>query len=150
MPGSTYYDEALATGEIDPQLAGPQPLPFRDPDVEKWYEELLLALEPLGPPSMHATCALPPLLAKRFLDRRLDSTVHKLQESITDLDKAVAHSLFRLLDQHQHGVGPPGLVASLRRENFAVAVASSETLARQGFAPSYDTLREAIRIDAGM
>jgi hypothetical protein len=150
MPGSVYYRQALEADEISRAVTGPQPLPFRDPDVARLHEELALAIEPLGPPSMHATCCLPPLLAQRTLDGRLAPRIQQLREINFVLDEAVARSLFTLLDLHQHAIGPGGLVESLRQQNFGTALSASTELHRHGFAPSYDALREAIRKDSGM
>lgn len=150
MPGSAFYREALAAGQLDREIPGPQPLPYREPAVATLHEELVLATEPLGPPSMHAICALPPLLARRFLDARLDGPVRRLQEIIATADAAVARSLFALLDLHQQGIGPRGLVDSLRRQNLEVALRIALGLAGGGFADSYEVLREAIRRDSGM
>lgn len=150
MPGSEYHRRALAEGVIAADVAGPQPLPFREAAVGALHQDLVLATEPLGPPSMHAICSLPPLLARRWLDARCTPAVHQLQETIAALDAATALSVFSLLDAHEHRRGLPGLVADLRRQNLSVALAASDELARRGFVSSSDVLREAIRIDAGM
>jgi hypothetical protein len=58
--------------------------------------------------------------------------------------------LFSLLDQHEKGAGPAALPADLRRRNLELACTSARDLAAAGFAQSFEGLREAIRIDAGV
>lgn len=150
MPGSHFYTKGVETGQLDAELPGPQPLPFIHRDVEAFYTDLLPVLEPLGVPSMHALCALPPLLAARRFDPRADTRCRHLEAVISRLDGAVASSFFSLLDSHQQVAGSPGISGELLRRNFDIALEGARELAASGFAESFDALRDAIRIDSGM
>lgn len=150
MPGSFFHKQGVQTGQFDAESPGPQPLPFIHREVEAFYVDLLPVLESLGVPSMHALCALPPLLAAQRFDLRARPRCQELQSIISRLDDAVASSFFTLLDSHQQGTRSADISGELRRENLRTAVECARELAASGFAPSFDALREAIRIDSGM
>jgi anaerobic magnesium-protoporphyrin IX monomethyl ester cyclase len=150
MPGSKFYRDAMASGALDRDLCGPQPLPYLHPEVEPLHADLIAALEPLGPPSMHALCALPPLLAHRRLGDRAETGIDELRRIGRSLDEAVAATLFSLLDFHENDGHGPGIVDRLRRRNLRAAVAGAEELAISGFVRSFAELREAIRTDSGL
>jgi hypothetical protein len=86
---------------------------------------------------------------QRF-DPRAAADVAELLRIEWRMDDAVALTLSSLLDLHEKGASAAGLVADLRRRNLELACDCSRELAAAGFAPSFDGLREAIRIDAGV
>jgi hypothetical protein len=150
MPGSVFYKEALARGEIASDHAGPQPLPYIFPGIDVLHRDLLAALAPLGPPAMHALCSQLPLLARCELSPGKDAGAGaaEIKEIQDRLDEAVADTLFALLDFYEQGRGVPGIVSQLQQRNLEIALAESRDLAAGGFAPSFDLLREAIRLDS--
>ena len=150
MPGSVFYDAGIADGTLDPAIPGPQAIPFMCPEVEALHTDLMAALEPLGPPSMHALCAVPPLLSRQRFEPEAAGAIGTLRAIIARLDNAVAASLFQLLDRYESPSKSNGLVAELRTCNLRTAEAGARELVDSGFASSFDELREAIRIDAGM
>jgi hypothetical protein len=150
MPGSALHRQGLEEGALSPSRVGPQPLPFRDASVGRLYDDVLAALEPLGPPSMQALCALPPLLAQRRLSAWADTRCVELTQIAKAMDAAVARSLFALLEAHECGEAPAGVVGALRTANLAEALRGARALADRRFVPSFRVLREAIRTDAGV
>jgi len=149
-PGSQIHQAALVAGQIDGASPGPKALPYLDPRIGVLHADLLEALAPLGPPSMQAVCELPPaLVRRRFADVRR-AGVNELLKLAERLDDAVTQSLFALLDLHEKGMGSPGLVGTLRRQNLEIGCEAARDLAAHGFAKSFESLREAIRIDAGV
>ena len=150
MPGSYYYCQSMTDGKLDASVAGPQPLSFEDPSVQFLYDDLLAALAPLGPPSMHALCAVPVLLSRQRIQSKTETKLRALRNIMETLDGAVADTLFSLLARHQAGSTLNGQVAELRCRNLAVAERGAHRLVTRGFAPSYEELREAIRLDSGM
>ena len=150
MPGSAMHAEAAAAGQIAPDLSGPQPLPFRHAAMEAIHGDVLAALAPLGPPSMHALCSLPGLLARRYLEGQAPEVLIRLMDIIRRQDHVVGEAFFAVLRAHETASGTKTVVDDLRRRNLDVAVATSQDLVRHGLAPSVEALREAIRIDAGL
>jgi len=150
MPGSLFYMKAMEDNELNPSITGPQPLPYVHPEMELFHRDVLVAVDPLGPPSMHAICSLPPLLARRKLDNRIESAYRELRRIISLLDETVARTFFSVLDHHEKGIGQGNLISELRRQNLENAITSARDLVSHGFAPSFDVLREAIRIDSGL
>lgn len=150
MPGSVFYQNAMDEGLIFGAHPGPQPLPYLNPEVRHFKNDLVDALAPLGPPSMHALCALPPLAARRRFCNGPVPAYDELKRILRVLDKAVARTVFLLLDQYEEYLQEKGLVAALRVQNLTQALQSSQHLAEAGFAPSFEALREAIRMDAGI
>ncbi|HPA20130.1 MAG TPA: radical SAM protein [Verrucomicrobiae bacterium] len=150
MPGSSMHAEALAAGAIDAVRCGPQPLPFLQRRIEGLHRDVQEALAPLGPPSMHALCALPPTVARRRLAGEAGDTLIGLREIIRRQDSAVVDTFFTVLTSHETGATPQGVVDSCRRRNLTIALETSANLVQLGLAPSMEALREAIRIDAGM
>ena len=149
-PGSQIYREAAAAGQIDADLPGPRPLPYLEPRIDAFHAELREALAPLGPPAMQAVCSLPRALVRQRFDERTGADVPELLRIERRMDEAVAGTLFSLLDVHEKGTGAPGLVAEWRRRNLELACECSRELAAAGFAQSFESLRQAIRIDAGV
>ena len=149
-PGSQMYQEAAAAEQIDVSRPGPRHLPFVDPRIDAFHLELMQALAPIGPPSMQAVCTLPRTLVRQRFDPRAAADVAELLRIEWRMDDAVALTLSSLLDLHEKGASAAGLVADLRRRNLELACDCSRELAAAGFAPSFDGLREAIRIDAGV
>jgi anaerobic magnesium-protoporphyrin IX monomethyl ester cyclase len=150
MPGSAFHQEAVRARTLDSDATGPQPIPFVHPGMEEFYRDVLLALQPLGPPSMHAVCALPPALAGRRLDERFAQRCDDLRQILDFLDERVAQSFFAVLDLHEMRVGPRDLVSQLRQTNLETALAACRDMVDRGMAASFDALREAVRTDAGM
>ena len=148
MPGSCFHTEGLRSGTITPEACGPQPLPFEHPEVELFRRNLIAAVAPLGPPSMHAICALPPLFGRRYLNGHAE-LIEPLERIIANLNNAVANTLFAMLDSQEQS-GGNGIISKLRQQNLEVALSSVHDPVSHGLAPSVETLREAIRIDAGM
>jgi hypothetical protein len=149
-PGSRMYLEAAASGQIDADRPGPRPLPYLDRRIDAFHRDLREALAPLGPPAMQAVCSLPRVLVRQRFNERAGADVTELLRIERRMDEAVAGTLFSLLDLHEKGTGAPGLVTELRRGNLELACESSRELAASGFAQSFEALREAIRIDAGV
>lgn len=150
MPGSFFYRQALKNGLIADHIAGPQELPYRDPLIKPFYDDLLLALEPLGPPSMHAICLVPSLLSQCRFDQRLRTKWVALKGIIHYLDGAVTRTFFSILALHERRLTAQSTVQELRRENVAVGLKSIHQMVAQGFAATAGELREAIRIDSGL
>ncbi len=150
MPGSEFHALELAAGRIDAETSGPQPLPYVHAEVEALHRDLLAALEPIGPPSMHAVCSWPPLLARWRLDPRMEPARRELTGIIHRLDDHVAETLFLLLDLYEGRTGLAPSVQELRQRSLEVAIEGARDLARKGFASSFEQLREAIRIDSGL
>jgi hypothetical protein len=149
-PGSRMYLEAVAAGQIDAERPGPRPLPYLDPRIDALHRDLREALAPLGPPAMQAVCSTPRALVRQRFDKRAGADVTELLRIEQRMDEAVAGTLFSLLDLYEKGTGAAGLVTELRRRNLELACEASRELAACGFAQSFEALREAIRIDAGV
>lgn len=149
MPGSIAYRKAVREGIFPRNAYGPQPLPFVHSEAGALYTDVKSAVDPLGPTSMHALCSLPPLLALRRFNTSLEPVVRRLREIIDLHDRAVAQSLFALLEAYEGSTRPEGLVSRLRKANLATALEGVKALVAHGFADSSDELREAIRVDAG-
>lgn len=149
MPGSTFHRQGLDSGALGP-VAGPQPLAFLDKGIESFYQALTAALSPLGPTSMHAVCCLPPMIANFKLYSKYKDAYQNLKKILHDLDHAVARTLIVLLDEHAEGRSDASSTFGLREENLKVSVAAAHALVVQGLAPSFDQLREAVRMDAGI
>lgn len=149
MPGSALHARARADGLLGADVVGPRPLPFQDVAVEALFRDVTAALAPLGPPSMHAVCAMPSLSTRRRLDTGAEAGYRTLRRILADLDGATARTVFALLDHHEGGSRARGVAGALRAGNLEVAVAAAHTLVDRGHARSYDALRHAIRVDAG-
>ena len=150
MPGSSLHRQGVAEGYLDADRTGPQPLPFRDEQARRMHENLERALAPLGPPSMHAVTARPPLVAGRWMEPRARGRLPELNRIIRYLDDAVAETFFALLDL-QEGTGSDAArtaAEEFRATNFRRAEQTCRDLSEHGFARSFDELREAIRKDA--
>jgi hypothetical protein len=150
MPGSVLYKRGLEAKELHPDITGPQALPHIHPEIEEFRRNLLIALEPLGPPSMQALCSLPPVLARKRMNNSAASDYLELQRIISFLDETVALTFFTVLDQHEKRKVPRDLVAELRLKNLDHAITGARDLVAHKFAASFDALREAIRIDSGL
>lgn len=150
MPGSAFYAQAVECGEVNPDATGPQLLAFADPAVAALHSDLLAALEPLGPPSMHALCCLPARQARRAQGERDEAAFQRLKAILAALDGEAARGFFTVLDAHERGNAGDGLVGELRARHLATAVAGARELAAGGFARSFDELRQAIHNDSGM
>jgi hypothetical protein len=148
MPGSFLFLKGIEEGRLDRNLCGPQPLPFVNPEVEPFYRDILDVLDPIGPPSMHAACALPPLLAGRRWSGETP-VLRELYAILRLLDEGVAGSFFTLLDHHERRLSTAAIVRDLRQSNLEAALDASQRLEACGLG-SYTELREAIRIDCGL
>jgi hypothetical protein len=149
MPGSHYHRAGVASGQLKPDITGPQSLPFFDCEVDGFYNDLLTALDPLGPCSMHALCALPPLLAARRFDAHCRSRCRELKAIIAEMDGTVAGTFFTLLDARRNGKVSHHFVRQLFRANMDKAFVHARKLVDCAFAPSYEDLAGAIMIDTG-
>ncbi len=149
MPGSVFHREGLDSRALKP-LAGPQQLALLEKGVEAFYQALTAALSPLGPTSMHAVCRLPPMIANARLNPECRDAYQHLKKILHDVDHAVAGTLFTLLEEHAKGNPWAASIHGLRQENLKVSLAAAHALVRQGLAPSFDQLREAVRMDAGI
>jgi len=150
MPGSFFHQKQVREGLILKDAVGPQPMPFVFSGMDSLYADVKAALDPLGPPSMHALCALPPLLARRSFDNGAEILLKRVKALIAFQNSAVFQSLIALLDFHEKKIGAPGIVEYLRKKNLEIAVKSAEVLVKNGLAPSVDQLRQAIYMDAGI
>lgn len=148
MPGSAYHRRCEEQGQVPPDHCGPLALEFRSDEVERLYGFLRRAVDPLGPPTMHAVCALPPLLGAARHDPEVERRVRALRQIITAGDEAVAATLFALLDSAA-GTDAPPAAEPLRARNLELARALARRLVEGGFAPSLEQLLEAIRLDSG-
>lgn len=149
MPGSVFHQEGRAAGALAP-AAGPQRLAFRDRKMEVFYRALTAALSPLGPSAMHAVCCLPPAVANARLSAAFRSTYEALKQVLHRLDEAVAHTLFALLETHAGDAAAAADIQRLRRQNLEHALSAARDLVALDLAPSFDQLREAVRMDAGL
>lgn len=147
MPGSRIYKKALKQKVFKAEELGPQPLPFVDKKIELLYNDLLEAVAPLGPPSMHAVCAVPQVLAARPYEKK---RYQKLQDIMHPLDKAVADTLFTLLNIYEKGKLTKDMLKQYQADNLIIAVKACENLSRNYFASSFEELREAIQKDTGL
>ncbi len=150
IPGAALYCQGLADGLLDPMITGPQALPFHHPEVGTLHDELVQALAPIGPPSMHAACALPPLTTRRRLSRECQDAHRCLKAIIADLNVAVHNTLLTLLDTRLLGHPSASLAGELMQHNLMVAIAASERLAKGGFLPSLADMRQAIHHESGL
>ena len=149
MPGSTYHKQGIESGDLDPDAAGPQTLPFNDPAMEALHEDFIEALAPIEPVSMQAVCSLPPLTTRRFLSGEVNADYETLKGIIACLDEAVANTVFALLEEHERKPGHSARRRDLRRRNLDVAAAAADRLARAGFTPFPEQLAEALRQHSG-
>ncbi len=150
MPGSVLHREALARGDIDPARSGPQPLPFADPAVAALHRDVASALGPLGPPWMHAACALPPLLARARVETRAPPPLAPIRAILGGLHRDIARAFFALLADRRAGLTDGAAVEGLRHRHLEEACRAARELVACGAATSFDELREAIRRDAGL
>ncbi len=150
MPGSVLYRRASARGEIDPARSGPQPLPFADPAVSALHGDVVAALAPLGPPWMHAACAMPPLLARARVESDAPPALAALRGILSRLHGAIAEAFFALLARRAAGLDNRRAVEEARRVHLDRACEAARSLVACGAAPSFEALRDAIRKDAGM
>ncbi len=148
MPGSVIYADAVSRGLVDSGAPGSQPLPFLDPAVDALHTDVIEALGPLGPPSMHAACAMPSLRSRSRWETASADQLQHLEAIESGLDDAVAGTLFALLDSSEEERAE--LTANLRDRNLVVALAAAQALVDRELAPSFQALRRAIRIDAGV
>ncbi|WP_020587920.1 B12-binding domain-containing radical SAM protein [Desulfobacter curvatus] len=149
MPGSMFYKTEFQKENLD-RTPGPRRLPFHNKEIEAFYEDLTMALSPVGPPSMHAVCSLPPLISQCKFRNEYDDRYYELRRIIDYLDEAVSRTLFLLLEYYETDTIEPVKVSMLRKDNFQTALTATQDLSEHGFAISYDTLRQAIRIDSGL
>jgi hypothetical protein len=150
MPGSYFYKMAIKKGEIDPNIPGPQPLKFIHPEIEIFYNDILKVLSPLGPPSMHAICALPSLYTRPMDKDETNKKYKELKQIICFLDDAVSKSFFCVLDIYEKGKIDNDFILMLRKHNLEIAVRSIEMLCSGGFANSFEALRRAVSLDSGL
>ena len=146
-------EEERAAGRLDTERPGPQVVRFADPKLELLHADVCRVLAPLGPPSMHAVCALPALSARQRVDRCDVPGLAALRAIIASARDAVAKCFFSLLDLCQANAGqavPPAHILELRTRSLELALALVGALTRDGLVPTFDQLREAIRIDAGV
>ncbi|MBF0317465.1 MAG: radical SAM protein [Nitrospirae bacterium] len=149
IPGSFFYKSAIKENIIKSDDIGPQPLQFLSKEVECFYEDLLHVLAPLGPPYMHAICSLPYMSGVALRDPR-NHDYANLKATIQPLNETVWQSFLSLLNAYEHGGAERAFVNQMRHNNLSVAIESVKTLVRNNLAPSFETLREAIRIDSGL
>ena len=149
MPGSVFHREGIEAGMLKP-MAGPQPLPFVEKRIEVFFHALTAALSPLGPPSMHAVCSLPRMVARARLYQDHENAYQRLKKIIHDLDEAVARTMFALLEDHIQGRTDASGIQVFQKENLSISLAAAKAMADEGLAPSVEQLREAIRMDAGI
>jgi anaerobic magnesium-protoporphyrin IX monomethyl ester cyclase len=147
MPGSPIYKEALAAGEISLDICGPQSLPLKI-EVQNLYDNLILAMAPLGPPSMHALCAMPQLYTKYKVNENFKSVFKNLKEIILFFNHAVENTFFAMLDISLKGNGNSYPVETFRKHNLDLAIEGINKLVKHNFAGSFEQLREAIKRDA--
>ena len=79
--------------------------------------------------------------------------IRRGQDVIASARDAVAKCFFSLLDLYQANAGqavPPAHILELRTRSLELALALVGALTRDGLVPTFDQLREAIRIDAGV
>ena len=147
MPGSLLRRRAEERGDVSPGHCGPATMAFQRPEVARLYNDLRRAADPLGPPSMHAVCALPPLLGAARHEASARPRLEALRQIITTGDRAVVTTVSALLD---HPTEPDrGRVESLRLSNMELAHDLARRLVEAQFAPSLEQLRRAIEVDAG-
>jgi hypothetical protein len=152
IPGSALHSEERAAGRLDTIRPGPQVVRFADSRLEYLYEKVCHVLAPLGPPSMHAVCALPALSARQKVEQCDVPGISKLRGIIAASRDAVAKFFFSLLDQYQANDGqalPRASILEMRSRSLELALGLAGALAQNGLVSSFEQLREAIRIDAG-
>jgi len=153
IPGSALYADERHAGRLNPQQPGPQTVPFADPTMGNAYADICQSLAPLGPPSMHAVCALPALSARERTEGYAGPDLKALRSVIASAQAAVAEVFFAVLEIHETKVEDKvrnARVLELRAHSFERALGLVNTLVQVGLATSFDQLREAIRIDAGL
>jgi Radical SAM superfamily/B12 binding domain len=149
MPGSAFHQTGITTGALAP-VAGPQRLAFRERGMERFYQALTAALSPLGPTAMHAVCCLPPAVAAARLTAARRDVYEALKQILGKVDNAVARTFFPLLDAQACGANAVADVDALRKENLQLSLDAAHCLAALNLVSSFDLLREAIRMDAGL
>jgi hypothetical protein len=149
MPGSAFHRKGITTGALAP-VAGPQRLSFHEQGMEHFFQALTAALSPLGPTAMHAVCCLPPAVAAARLSADRRDVYVALRQILGKVDDAVARTLFPLLDAHACGADAAADVEVLRQENLQLSLDAARCLAALDLVSSFEQLREAIRMDAGL
>jgi hypothetical protein len=149
MPGSVFHRRARSAGVLAP-VAGPQRLAFLQAGMADFYQGVTFALSPLGPVAMHAVCCLPPMVAQCRLQPQRQSAYQRLKQILGDLDHATAATLFQLLDDQSRNQGGTDEIQKLRSRNLNIALDAVRRMVDLNLVPSFDQLREAIRMDAGI
>ncbi len=150
MPGSYLYTKAVKDREINMDTPGPQPIACKDSRIESLHADLIVALAPLGPPSMEALCALPRIVAQKLLHGGSQKQYENIKHINHMLRVPVLNTLCALIDHHELKSGDKGLVKNLRKKNLQIAIEAVSQLSQQIGRVSFEELREAIRIDAGV
>jgi hypothetical protein len=154
IPGSRIHALAVQRGQVHPDAIGPSTLPFETPGMEGLYEDVLRSLAPLGPPSMHAACRLPELCSRRH--RGTAESLGLVRDCLARLDGEVGRIVRAVLGLHREepalrgGPSPHGgKVAALREGALVAAMDAARRMVQAGILGSMESMREAIRIDAG-
>lgn len=152
LPGSKIYERAKRDGLVPPGALGTFAPAIKDGRVERLHEHLMYTLLPMRPAWVQAACALPIAAGTHFLslaDGAGGGSLYDVRNILTRLDGCAGSVLFELIDLLE-GNGPTTEnLEALRRRSLEAGERAARLLSEAGLA-SYDTIRDAIRMDSGI
>ena len=148
MPGSFFHKKYLSELQDIGEYIGIFHLPFANPGVDSFYQDINRVLAPIEAPSMHAICALPPVQTRRKLSATNETQYQQLKEIINACDDQVGKCFFLILGRHEILDHSEELLNDLLMENRAFSKTIVSRLIDQGFVRSPEMLYRAINQDA--
>ena len=151
LPGSVMYAELKKTGQIQEDTTRPVLPSFQDAKVEAFYQDLILALDPLRAVWVMAASKLPVAKARaNLLEESYLEGYACLQQVTRTLDDQTGRILFQLIEAYEAGQDERQLINKMRVATLGKAVEMNRLLFRNGIVESEDRLREIIRVDCGL
>jgi len=142
MPGSFFYDEYVAKNGVLESF-GSIVLPFKLPELESFYQDIVYAFAPLEAPSMHALCAMPTAQTNKFFNHN-EASFNLLKSINEECDNRVASCFFDILNMFENKLLKQNAIEKIVADNFKFGMEIADKLIANGFVNSPESLYNAM------
>ncbi|MDR2921661.1 MAG: radical SAM protein [Tannerella sp.] len=131
MPGSFFYEQYFSEHPED-KTQGVIRLPFKNPDIEPFFQIVREVLAPIEIPSMHALCIMPIIQTGRVFEN-LEEKYQLLKSINSDCDDQVSSCFFSVLEMFENDCYSRPEIDSMINNNIEFGKITMDRLIKSGF-----------------